>query len=162
MEGVRRWIGQNPTSNAKKLHGKPLTKPETKKADVDPEIDPQSTETIARQLLDPFVSDEEEAEYQGLVYRIGASTLILIRSSYIDQCQDLLDAPSVAERKDLDLYQAIVRIAGGEMADSEDDIAESTFTAFIEKGNTQYLGRRDTLPTQFNYERWVGGAQPRI
>jgi hypothetical protein len=30
-----------------------------------PELDRHSTEAIAKQLLEPYVSDTEEAEYQG-------------------------------------------------------------------------------------------------
>lgn len=64
MEGVRRWIGSNPSSSPSKIH-KPVSKAEVKKTLAEPEKDIYSTEVIARQLLDPAVSAEEEAEYQG-------------------------------------------------------------------------------------------------
>jgi phosphatidylinositol 3,5-bisphosphate 5-phosphatase len=68
MEGVRRWIGANPTSSPPKARGKPAAKPQEKKSPASPELEPHSTEMIARRLLDPSVSEEEEAEYQGSVF----------------------------------------------------------------------------------------------
>lgn len=65
MEGVRRWIGAHPTSSPQKIHGKLASRIEVKKALTEPELNPHSTEAIARQLLDPFVSEEEEEEYKG-------------------------------------------------------------------------------------------------
>lgn len=64
MEGVRRWMGTHPTSS-KKIHGKPISRIEVKKTLTEPELNPHSTEVIARQLLDPVVSEEEVEEYQG-------------------------------------------------------------------------------------------------
>jgi hypothetical protein len=60
-------MGANPTSSPQKVYGKPTTRPEVKKAHDEPELEPHSTEMIARRLLDPFVSEDEEAEYQGQV-----------------------------------------------------------------------------------------------
>lgn len=62
MEGMRRWIGSNPRTNVP--HGRDVRR-ETKRDKVPLEVDPHSTETIANQLMDPSVSEEEEAEYQG-------------------------------------------------------------------------------------------------
>jgi len=67
MEGVRRWIGANHTTLARNPYGELTAKSEVRKTPAGPEVDPQSTETIATQLLDPIVSEEEEAEYQGFV-----------------------------------------------------------------------------------------------
>jgi hypothetical protein len=72
MEGVRRWIGANPTPNAQKLHGKSVLKPEVKKPLLGPESD-RSMELFIMQLLDPLVSEEEEAEYQGSVKPISSN-----------------------------------------------------------------------------------------
>lgn len=58
-------MGANPTSAPQKTHGKPISRVEVKKAFVEPESNPHSTEVIARQSLDPAVSEEEEEEYQG-------------------------------------------------------------------------------------------------
>jgi hypothetical protein len=66
MEGMRRWIGANPTT--KTTHGRGTPRGETKRDKVDLEYDPHSTATIACQLMDPSVSEEEEAEYQGCAF----------------------------------------------------------------------------------------------
>jgi phosphatidylinositol 3,5-bisphosphate 5-phosphatase len=50
------------------MHGKPTSKPETQKTSAEHTPDSYSTETIAKQLLDPVVSEVEEAEYQGSVF----------------------------------------------------------------------------------------------
>ncbi|KAJ7184359.1 SacI homology domain-containing protein [Mycena filopes] len=125
VQGVRRWIGAHPVSSSKKNHNKPAIRVEDKKPAAEPELDRNSTEVFARRHLDPHVSETEEAEYQG----------------YIDQCQELLDAPSTSgERKDLEVYHLAVRTATGE------------------HGRTLYLdGRKDVQPP-FNYERWLGSA----
>lgn len=67
MEGVRRWMGTHPTSSPQKIHGKPISRVDVTKALAEPELNPHSTEVIARQLLDPAVSEEEEEEYHGCV-----------------------------------------------------------------------------------------------
>jgi len=143
MEGVRRWIGANPTSSPQKAYGKPVSRVEVKKAHPEPELEPNSTEAIAKQLLNPSVTEEEEAEYQG----------------YIDQCQELLDAPkTIAERKDFEVYQLAVRTGSGEVLDGREEIIDDALIAYVERGSTQYLdgvGRKDALPISFNYDRWV-------
>lgn len=142
MEGVRRWIGANPTSSPQK-HGKPTSRVEVKKTHPEPELEPNSTEAVAKQLLDPSVTEEEEAEYQG----------------YIDQCQELLDAPkTIAERKDFEVYQLAVRTGSGEVPDGRDETIDDALIAYVERGMTQYLDgpRKDGVPTTaFNYDRWV-------
>jgi hypothetical protein len=67
MEGVRRWMGTHPTSSPQKIHGKPVSRADVTKVLAEPELNPHSTEAIARQLLNPVVSEEEEEEYQGCV-----------------------------------------------------------------------------------------------
>jgi hypothetical protein len=66
MEGMRRWIGANHMTNV--AHGRGAPRGEIQRDKIDLEVDPHSTETIAFQLLDPTVSEEEEAEYQGYVF----------------------------------------------------------------------------------------------
>ncbi|KAJ7349074.1 polyphosphoinositide phosphatase [Mycena albidolilacea] len=141
VQGVRRWIG-SPISSSKKNHNKPPERVEAKKPVVEPELDRHTTEGIARHLLDPTVSEEEEAEYQG----------------YIDQCQELLDAPSTSgERKDLELYSLAVRTATGEVSDWPNEIPKE-FIAYVEHVPSQYLdGRKDVQPS-FNYERWCAAG----
>ncbi|KAK7035778.1 Polyphosphoinositide phosphatase [Favolaschia claudopus] len=141
VQGVRRWIG-SPISSSKKSHHKAPERVETKKPVIEPELDRHSTEALARHLLNPTVSEQEEAEYQG----------------YIDQCQELLDAPSTSgERKDLELYSLAVRTAAGEVPDWPLEIPKE-FVAHVEYVPSQYLdGGKDPQPS-FNYERWLGSA----
>lgn len=81
MEGVRRWISTYPASHSKKLHGKPVSKIEVTRDVIEPELNPHSTEAIARQLLDPVVSEEEEEEYQGYVILCLVSTTTYVKGS---------------------------------------------------------------------------------
>lgn len=69
MEGVRRWMGSHPTSSPQKINGKTVSRADISKALAEPELNTHSgsTEVIARQLLDPVVSEEEEDEYRGCV-----------------------------------------------------------------------------------------------
>jgi hypothetical protein len=80
VQGVRRWIGSQPNSSPKKTLRKVASRAELKNRPVLSDIDRHSTEVMATQLLEPAVSDTEEAEYHGLVVRfrtdlelIGAS-----------------------------------------------------------------------------------------
>jgi hypothetical protein len=67
MEGVvRRWMGTHPASIRRKSHGGHGASGESKRPNLDQDQDAHSTETIARQLLDPTVSESEEVEYRGL------------------------------------------------------------------------------------------------
>jgi hypothetical protein len=80
---------------------------------------------------------------------------------YIDQCQELLDAPRRAERKDLDIYQGAVRTATGETADWPDEYPDEVFMIYVEQGTSRYLDgaeHREVLPITFNYERWVASS----
>ncbi|TFK37658.1 SacI homology domain-containing protein [Crucibulum laeve] len=143
VQGVRRWIRSHPTTSSKKSRGKSVSRIETKKTPTEPVLEKHSTEAVARQLLEPTVSEKEEAEYQG----------------YIDQCEELLEAPStVGERKDLEVYAAAVGLAnGGEMLTWQDEEPKD-FVTYVERGSTSYLdggGRKDPLPITYNYERWL-------
>ena len=64
---MRRWIGSRQSPHEKKARGKPLAKPETKNVPQDQVLNPRSTEAVALALLDPQVSEGEEAEYAGWV-----------------------------------------------------------------------------------------------
>ncbi|PBK87930.1 hypothetical protein ARMGADRAFT_997455 [Armillaria gallica] len=146
VQGVRKWIGSQNVTTPKKPNGKPTARTETRKASFEPEFDRHSlsTEAIAKQMLEPFVSETEEAEYQG----------------YIDQYEELLDAPSTrSERKDLEMYKAAVRMATGDMTESQDiDEESSEYFGYVEYGSVQYhegQGRKEPLPISFNYERWL-------
>jgi hypothetical protein len=66
IAGVRRWIGSQPSSRRDRKPGKkgPF-KAETQATAVEPELDTHSTAYVVAQILNPSVSPEEEAEYQG-------------------------------------------------------------------------------------------------
>jgi hypothetical protein len=102
---VRRWIGVYPT-NCQKMHRKPPTAVASEITNVEFDTDLHSTELIVRQLLNPTVSENEVAEYHGLVIHVTIPPFQLIFSHrYIDQCQDLQDAPiNGRECKDLEVY----------------------------------------------------------
>ncbi|KAJ3865788.1 polyphosphoinositide phosphatase [Lentinula novae-zelandiae] len=147
VQGVKRWMSSNHPSAAKKANRKPTLQPEAHWKAMEPELDRHSTEAVAKQLLDPIVSEEEEAEYQG----------------YIDQCQELLDARfDSGERKDLELYTTAVRTASGDNDFDWVDEEPREFITYVEHGSIQYLegsgGRREALPVTYNYERWLSGA----
>jgi len=104
-----------------------------------------STETIAKQLLDPVVSEVERAEYQG----------------YIDQCQELLDAPAtLGERKALEVYALAVQTAKGDTHDYWPEEIPKEFFSYVERSSTQYLdgGKKEALPVSFDYDRWLSGG----
>lgn len=65
VQGVRRWIGSQPNSSPKKPLRKVISGAEIKKRPLLSDLDRHSTEVMATQLLEPTVSDTEEAEYQG-------------------------------------------------------------------------------------------------
>ncbi|KAF7323248.1 Polyphosphoinositide phosphatase [Mycena chlorophos] len=142
VQGVRRFLGAHPSTTSKKNTKQSTIRDESskRKPAAEPgEPDRHSTEAIARQLLDPVVSEKEEAEYRG----------------YVDQYQELLDAPTTqGERKDLDIYSHAVRTAAG-LGDAEWPEVPKEFIAYVEHVPSQYRdGRQEVLPT-FNYERWL-------
>ncbi|KAJ3758562.1 polyphosphoinositide phosphatase [Lentinula raphanica] len=148
VQGVKRWMSSNHPSTIKKTNRKPTLLPPSDRKTIDPELDRHSTEAVAKQLLNPLVSEEEEAEYQG----------------YIDQCQEMLDARfDSGERKDLEVYTAAVRTANGDShLEQWEDEEPRDFVTYVEHGSIQYLegsgGRREALPVTYNYERWLSGS----
>lgn len=82
VQGVRRWIGSQPNSSPKMTLRKVASRAEIKNRPVLSELDRHSTEVMATQLLEPTISDTEEAEYHGLVVRFRAD-LELIGASGI-------------------------------------------------------------------------------
>jgi len=148
VQGVRRWISTSHPNFAPKRPPKKVVSPiDLKRSAVPVELDRHSTEAVAKQLLDPTVSEAEEAEYQG----------------YIDQCQELLDAPtSMGERNDLEVYSMAIRTAMGETSWSDDIPKE--FVTYVERSCTLYRDGGicgEGLPVTFNYERWLGVTDPR-
>ncbi|KAG6812682.1 hypothetical protein H0H92_001311 [Tricholoma furcatifolium] len=146
VQGVRQWMTANPIQPPKKSVGAPVIRPDLKHSTTAaPELDRSSTEAIAKRLLDPVVSETEEAEYQG----------------YIDQCQELLDAPSTtAERKNIEIYSHAIRTAAGETTEwpwPEDPLPK--YIMYVERGKTCYLDGRhgEGCSVQFNYDKWLKG-----
>ncbi|KAF8901184.1 SacI homology domain-containing protein [Gymnopilus junonius] len=136
VQGVRRWIGAHPLNHQKKIRGKAVPTPEAKKLPAEPTLEKHSTEAVALACLDPTVSEAEVIEYQG----------------YIDQCQELLDAPTTwGERKDLEVYLAAVQTARGEEMEYWPDEVPKEFVAYVEKSSTGYLdGGSSAFPVTFN------------
>ena len=161
-QGVRRWIGSQPPSNQNKVHGKLTSKPETQKTSAEQTLDRYSTEAIAKQLLNPVVSEVEEAEYQGSVFFFSDFHEYSSRlNRYIDQCQELLDAPAtLGERKALEVYAWAVQTAKGDIHDYWPEEIPKEFFSYIERSSTQYLddGRKEALPVSFDYDRWLSGG----
>ncbi|GBE87131.1 Polyphosphoinositide phosphatase [Sparassis crispa] len=139
MDGVRRWIGSNPSAGSRNTHVDRGHDHKSKKQKVSVEPDPDSTEALAMQHLDPFVSADEEAEY----------------AEYIDQCQEFFNtADDWAERGDMEKYQHAVAIAHGGSAYLQ-DAPEDMFAPYIERANPQLVGggHRDNLTIM--YEKFI-------
>ncbi|KAJ2920989.1 hypothetical protein H1R20_g16104, partial [Candolleomyces eurysporus] len=141
VQGVRRWIGSQVSSGNKKTSGKSASRPDPKKPQVSA-VDERSTQYLATRLLSPSVSEMEEAEYQG----------------YIDQCQEMLDAPlTIGERKDLEIYAMAVEGGLGIAPDWPDKVPIE-FVTYVDRGLTVHLDNKDPIPVTFNYEKWLGGV----
>lgn len=63
MDGVRRWIRSSPKGTRMSPVDGP-TRPRSRFVATPVETDPNSTEAIATQLMDPIVAPKEEDEYQ--------------------------------------------------------------------------------------------------
>ncbi|RDB21467.1 Polyphosphoinositide phosphatase [Hypsizygus marmoreus] len=127
VQGVRRWISSHPNSPPKKSPGKPASRPDLKRNTIPVDPERPTTEALAAKLLEPTVSEKEVAEYQG----------------YIDQCQELLDAPTtMGERKNLEVYSMAIRTALGETPDWP-EVVPKEFIMYVERGRTSYW---DALP----------------
>ncbi|KAJ2913114.1 hypothetical protein MD484_g7305, partial [Candolleomyces efflorescens] len=138
VQGVRRWIGSQVSSGNKKTSGKSTSRPDAKKPQVSA-IDKHSTQYLATRNLSPSVSVDEEAEYQG----------------YIDQCQEMLDAPlTQGERKDLEIYHMAIETGLGIAPDWPDKVS-AEFATYVDRGLTVHLDNKDPIPVTFNYEKWV-------
>jgi hypothetical protein len=161
---MQRWMGNQQLSARHKSFGKSVPSTESVMPKSDLDQDPHSTATIVRQLLNPTVSENEEAEYHGFVFwrcvDQFSSLCIFLMIRYIDQCQDLLDAPmNSGERKDFEVYlRALMTATGGDMA-RLDDVPDEAFLVYVERGTAESLdgwGRKEGALSQFNYERWLG------
>ncbi|KAF4611683.1 hypothetical protein D9613_003798 [Agrocybe pediades] len=141
VQGVRRWMGSRPPSQQQNTAGKSTTRSEVQMPSREPHLDKNSTAAVAEAALNPKVSEEEEVEYQG----------------YIDQCQELLDAPSTyGERKNLELYGSAVQTAKGGGLDLWPDEVPKEYIAYINRQSAGYTDiGKESYPVSFNYERWL-------
>jgi hypothetical protein len=151
VQGVRRWMGSHSLRQTEKsARSKSLRRVKSEESLPSPIVDKFSTEATAVALLNPMVSEEEELEYQG----------------YIDQCQELLDAPAtLGERKDLEVYALSVQTGKGYL-DSMDMDSEYWMPGEPPKDLVSYVERlpryvnegKEMFPVTFNYERWLSSA----
>ena len=79
---------------------------------------------------------------------------------YIEQCQELLDAPiSSLEKRNLETYAQAVHTGRGEGLDDwvEDYEVPKDLVAYVDRSSTDYLdgARKEPFPVTFNYERWL-------
>ncbi|PFH50390.1 hypothetical protein AMATHDRAFT_61229 [Amanita thiersii Skay4041] len=153
VSGVRRWISSHPTSiSPKKSHANKLPpRPGEQQATAEPEPDKHSTESMAKQSFNPVVPDSEEVEYQG----------------YVDQCQEILNAPlrDPPLPGDLEMYNNAILMAEGHLPeywDDHDAQPPKEVVAYVEKGTGAYLdgimASKESLPVTWNYERWLSGS----
>ncbi|KAK2460382.1 hypothetical protein APHAL10511_007547 [Amanita phalloides] len=154
VSGVRRWMTSHPTPVAPKKNqvNNKLAVKQREKKPAEPEPDRSSTEAMAKQSLNPVVPEAEETEYQG----------------YIDQCQELLNAPlrEPPLPGDLEMYTNAVLMAEGDLPgywDSLDATPPKEFAAYVERGISAHLDgigtvRKDPLPVTWNYERWLSST----
>ncbi|KAI0785573.1 polyphosphoinositide phosphatase [Abortiporus biennis] len=153
MDGVRRWMGSNPSSSRHKNRGvESFQDSKSKASKLDNELDPYSTASIALQLLDPTVSKKEESEYQ----------------EYIDQCLELLyTPPDYADPKDMRIYDSVIHKSSIGYQDHEvDEVLEvsekdvNSYVSYVDKASpriAESAGYRDYLPITFNYEKFIAG-----
>lgn len=91
----------------------------------------------------------------------GSRKCLSYLNRYIDQCQELLDAPAtLGERKALEVYALAVQTARGDTHDYWPEEIPKEFFSYIERSSTQYLdgGKKEVLPVSFDYDRWLSGG----
>ncbi|KAH8114285.1 hypothetical protein DFH11DRAFT_1509372 [Phellopilus nigrolimitatus] len=164
MQGVRRWMGAQPPSSLHKSFRKVTSKAEAKHAKHETEPgEKNSTEHIAKRLMDPEVPDDELEQYEG----------------YINQYQTLLEEEDkYPSRQEREVYALAVLTAEGDRPDWEiESPSDEAFVRHVQLSQPSFLdsflregteaGRRELsvgVPTSlFNYEKWVrGSAQRRV
>ncbi|KAH9834386.1 SacI homology domain-containing protein [Rhodofomes roseus] len=142
MDGVRRWMRSSPKgSRMSPVDG--VARPRSRFVGNAVELDPTCTEAIATQLMDPAVAPKEEDEYQ----------------EYVNQYEELLVmTDDGVARDDREKYQSGVFIAHGDLSWLQ-ETKEDVFATYVESVNPQRLdGPRDSLPTKFDYEKWITGT----
>ncbi|THH05147.1 hypothetical protein EW145_g5006, partial [Phellinidium pouzarii] len=158
MQGVRRWMGSQPSSSHHKSARKAVNKAEAKQAKH--EVEPSeklSTEYIAKQLMNPEVPDDELRQYRG----------------YINQYQTLLEEEDkYPSRQEREVYALAILTAVGDRPDWEiESPPDEAFVRHVQLSTSKALdnyfregaesGRREAgmgvggHPTTFNYEKWM-------
>ncbi|KAI0830158.1 hypothetical protein BC628DRAFT_981929 [Trametes gibbosa] len=139
MDGVRRWMGNAPSTGLRTSRVDRTQDPKSKKAHSAAETVPESLPEIVMKLLDPIV--EEEDEYQ----------------LYIEQGQELL----VTSSEDIDYLQPIyskylsaVNLAQGLAEPSElQDKDEKIMAAYL--GRAKPHGLSEIGFTSLTYEKII-------
>ena len=82
---------------------------------------------------------------------------------YIEQCQELLDAPFIClDKRNLEVYVQAIQTGIGEGFDgwSPNFEVHREFISYVERSTTEYLDgtKKEAFPTTFNYGRWLTGV----
>ncbi|KXN84893.1 Polyphosphoinositide phosphatase [Leucoagaricus sp. SymC.cos] len=143
VRGVRQWIRSGPPTQRQKRHQiQTQTEAEAVKAQLTPHQEKNATELLALQLLEPFVSEDEQDEYQG----------------YIDQCEEFLNAQTLrSERKDLSVYQAAIDASNGIGLEWCKEETVESFVTYVGKTHV-YEATKELLPITYNYEKWLSSC----
>ncbi|KAJ3573006.1 hypothetical protein NP233_g2706 [Leucocoprinus birnbaumii] len=140
VQGVRRWIRSSPQTDRQKRQNQQNTEAEVVKVQANVQQDKSSSQYFAMQLLEPFVSEVEQDEYQ----------------EYIDQCEEFVNAQTLrSERKDLGVYQNAIDTSNGLGLDWCKDETIDNYVSFVAKAHL-YEGQKE-LSVAYNYEKWIAG-----
>lgn len=78
-------------------------------------------------------------------------------SSYIDQCQEFLSAPTMrSERKDLGVYQTAIDTSNGLGLERCKEETVESYVTYVGKAHV-HEATRELLPITYNYEKWLSG-----
>jgi hypothetical protein len=83
---------------------------------------------------------------------------------YIEQYQSLLTSSiKQAERKDLDTYQQVVRMATGDLSDTSDPPVDTIYTSYVQTPSSAMMSSENISygGGGFNYEKWVATGSQR-
>lgn len=143
VQGVREWIrSSTPTERQKRHQNQPHVENNAAKAQAHAQQDRNTSEYLAMQLLAPFVSEDEQDEYQ----------------EYIDQCEEFVNAQTQtlrSERKDLGVYQNAIDTSNGLGLDRCKEETIDNYVAFVAKAHLHK--EQKELSVTYNYEKWISG-----
>ena len=108
--------------------------------------------------LDPQVSEGEEAGYVGWVsfFSEVLTTFLNTVVRYIEQCQELSDAPVTSlEKRNLEVYEQAIQIGkGGALTDDWTTAFEivKDYISYVERSTTDYLDGawKEAFPVTYN------------